>query len=211
MFPNPTPIYHITHVDNLPMIIGDGGLRCCADLRGSKVGYHDIAFGHIQDRRATTPVVCGPRGRLYDYVPFYFAPRSPMLFTIDRGNVETYQGGQEPVAHLVSTVQMIQQAGEHFVFTDGHATMALSSFYESLKDLTQIDWPLMSSRYWFDTPQYPDRKRRRQAEFLVHRYFPWELVTMIGVVSDAMRQRVQETLVKAVHQPMVQVRRDWSY
>jgi len=113
------------------------------------------------------------------------------------------------VVHLVSTVQAIQEAGERFVFTDGHATMALSGFYEDPVDLAHIDWALMESRYWFDTAQYPDRKRQRQAELLVHRFFPWELVTMIGVLSDAMRRRAEAALADVEHRPVVQVRPDW--
>jgi len=180
MIQHPTPIYHITHVDNLPGIIADGGIRCCVELRQAGVGYRDIAYGHIQDRRARKPVSCGPRGMLHDYVPFNFAPRSPMLFTINRGNVATYTDGQQPVVHLVSNVQAIQDAGYQFVFTDGHATMMTSAFYDDLLRLDTIDWPLMRSRYWNDTNQYPDLERRRQAEFLVHRFFP---VSFLGSLS----------------------------
>jgi hypothetical protein len=211
VIPRPTPIYHITHVDNLPGIIADGGLRCCADLRQAGVGYRDVAHGHIQDRRTFTRVPCGPRGVLHDYVPFYFAPRSPMLLAISGGSVATYQEGQEPVVHLVSTVQAIQEAGQHFVFSDGHATMAVSSFYEDLADLEQIDWSVMPLTYWNDTPTYPDRKRQRQAELLVHRFFPWELVTAIGVRSEAMRERTEIALRAAGHQPVVEVRAGWYY
>ncbi|UTW68357.1 DUF4433 domain-containing protein [Anaerobacillus sp. HL2] len=44
-----------------------------------------------------------------------------------------------------------------------------------------MDWDVMESKYWFDTDDDPDRKRRRQAEFLVLRHFPLELVLGIGV------------------------------
>jgi hypothetical protein len=209
--PRPTPIYHITHVDNLPRIIADGGLRCCADLRRNSVAYRDIAFGHIQDRRARTVVTCGPRGSLQEYVPFYFGPRSPMLYTISRGNVASYQEGQGSVVHLVSNVQAVQAASLPSVFTDGHATMMMSDFYDDLARLDQVDWPLMQARDWFDIPAYPDRKRRRQAEFLVHRSFPWDLVTAIGVVSQSMRQRTEAVLGASLHRPVVEVRRGWYY
>ncbi len=67
--------------------------------------YTSIAHQNIQDRRAYTQVPCGPRGWLHDYVPFYFGVRSPMLFTISRGNVEGYDRDQEDVIYLVSTAQ----------------------------------------------------------------------------------------------------------
>jgi hypothetical protein len=40
-----TAIYHITHVDNLPRIVADGGLRCVADLRqaGQPASYLNVA------------------------------------------------------------------------------------------------------------------------------------------------------------------------
>lgn len=98
----PTPIYHITHVDNLPAIIAAGGLRCVAGLGGTSGGaYVNIAHGHIQDRRARKTVPCGPGGTLCDYVPFYFAPRSPMLYALSEGGVVGYTDGQTPVVHLV--------------------------------------------------------------------------------------------------------------
>ena len=51
--------------------------------------------------------------------------------------------------------------------------MRFTDFFDDLKDLDKIDWDLMQSRYWNDTNDDPDRKRRRQAEFLVHEFFPW--------------------------------------
>jgi hypothetical protein len=44
------------------------------------------------------------------------------------------------------------------VFTDGHAIMSFFEFFNDPGDLEQIDWGIMSSRYWNDTTEYPDRK-----------------------------------------------------
>lgn len=211
MTPNPTHIYHITHGSNLAAIIAGGGLQSYSLLHRISGHYTDIAYGHIQDRRHTTPVPCGPRGLLHDYVPFYFGPRSPMLLAIHRGNVEGYTGGQKPVLHLVSTVQAVMGAQVPFVFTDGHAVVALTKFFDHVSGLEAVDWPLMSERYWADTPEDGDRKRRRQAEFLVHASFPWELVQGIGVLDETVKARVEQDLGAANHRPAVFVRRDWYY
>jgi hypothetical protein len=50
-----------------------------------EMGYHNIAYQGAQGKRATKLVARPPMGVIHDYVPFYFAPRSPMLFTIDKG------------------------------------------------------------------------------------------------------------------------------
>jgi ssDNA thymidine ADP-ribosyltransferase, DarT len=100
----PIPIYHITHIDNLESILSEGGLLAYNVMLETQTNYTNIAYENIQDRRATIRVPCGGCGVLHDYVPFYFAPRSPMLYTINRGNVKSYTQGQSTVIHLVSYV-----------------------------------------------------------------------------------------------------------
>ncbi len=88
-----------------------------------------------------------------------------------------------PVIHLVSSAEAVYASNQPSVFTNGHAIMTLSEFFTNLADLKEIDWDVMASRYWNDTQAHPGRKRRRQAEFLVYKFFPWSLVTEIGVLN----------------------------
>ncbi|MGE0685035.1 MAG: DUF4433 domain-containing protein, partial [Candidatus Binatia bacterium] len=114
-------------------------------------GFPRIFHRHLQDRRALTSVPCGPGGTLHDYVPFQFAPRSPMLYAMRRGGVEGYDEGQEPIIHFVSTFQDIQKTGLEFVFTDGHAAVEFTDFFADPSQLDYIDWQVMKARYWADT------------------------------------------------------------
>ncbi len=211
MVPIPTPIYHITHMRNLDPILRDGGLKTCAQLQRDRVSYTNIAHQNIQDRRQSTPVPCGPGGVVHNYVPFYFAPRSPMLYVISQGGVEGYTEGQARILHLVSTAQVVLGAGLGFVFTDGHGIMAMTDFFDDLAQLARVDWQVMGMRYWHDTPTDGDRKRRRQAEFLVHHFLPWTLVQEIGVMTPAIAAQVTQALQGQLHQPAVVVRRGWYY
>jgi len=196
MAPNPAPIYHITPIENLRVILEAGELRAKRALDREDAGYANIAHQTIQDRRAHTPVPCGPGGWLHDYVPFYFGPRSPMLYTIARGNVEGFAGGHQSIVHLVSTVQSVQEAGLGYVFTDGHGIMDFTEFYDDPAQLDEVDWPLMKSRYWFDTNDDLDRKRRRQAEFLIHRRFPVRLIHRIGVINQSKKTETEALLAE---------------
>lgn len=70
----------------------------------------------------------------------------------------------------------------------------------------------MPQQYWHDNdPKYPDRKRKRQAEFLVHQFFPWELVTEIAVMNFNRRMQVEALLKQSAHKPQVVTRREWYY
>jgi len=183
-------------------------------LRERKANYTNIAYERIQDRRSNKLVPCGAGGSLHDYVPFYFAPRSPMLYTINRGNVEGYSQGQQQILHLVTTAESVSDRGLAYAYTDGHAVMEYSDFYDDIEYLYLepiIDWELMEARYWSDTEEDPDRKRRRQAEFLVYQFFPWHLVNEIGVINSTIQSQVRNLLLKSVHKPNILVHRDWYY
>ena len=207
-----TLIYHITHINNLTSILTSGGLIANSRLKTQQTNYLDIAHRQIQDRRATTKVPCSTGGYLHDYVPFYFAPRSPMLYAIHKQNVATYSGGQQPIIHLVSEAYTIKNSRLNFAFTDGHAIMAYSEFYDNLSDLESvIDWQLMKSQYWFDTEDDPNRKCRRQAEFLVHEICPWNLIQQIGVINHTIAQQVQQILTNFNLQTPVNIYPRWYY
>jgi prepilin-type processing-associated H-X9-DG protein len=207
----PVPLYHITHIDNIISILQSNGLLANSRLQQERTQFRDISYENIQGRRATKTVPCGVGGVLHDYVPFYFAPRSPMLYTIHKGNVPNYQGGQASVLHLVTTVEAIEAAGLNFAFTDGHAVMAYSDFYENLEDLERIDWDVMESRLWYDTNEDPNRKCKRQAEFLIHSYLPWNLVQEIGVINDSVRERICQILQNFGVSIPVRVYPNWYY
>lgn len=209
--PEPVLLYHITHFDNLPDILRAGCLHCQQQLGHAGLHPVNIAYPGIQDRRLVRKVPCGPGGVLHDYVPFYFAPRSPMLLAIHNDRIQAYAGGQTPILHLVSSVPRIQATNHRFVFTDGHATMAFTRFFTETDDLDQIDWPLMREQYWSDTPQDPDRKRRRQAEFLVYNQVSVSALIGVGVISERIQRRVEDILQIHQIQLPVRVRRRWYY
>ncbi len=118
------PVYHFTHLANLPGILAMGSLRCHSQAET----VTDVADEGIKSSRTRKRVPCGPGGFICDYVPFYFASRSPMLFRIDRGGVEGYADGQGPLVYLVTRTERIVAAGLRCVFTNGNAAAAITMF-----------------------------------------------------------------------------------
>lgn len=209
--PIPTYIYHITHIDNLVSIVQTGGLYSYNKMQAENREYRNIAHQDIQDYRAHKTISCGPGGVLHNYVPFSFAPRSPMLCSLYHNNVAGHTGGQTPIIHLVTDVQKISKVGLEYVFTDGHGKMEFSDFYNDLDRLDQVDWEIMKARYWRDTDVDPDCKRRRQAEFLFKDFCPWALISEIGVINSSLCSRVQMVFENLEHKPVVSVRPNWYY
>jgi hypothetical protein len=204
-------IFHITHLDNLSKILEGGNLWCDNEKAKRVVQAKGIAHENIKARRARKIVPACVGGSLADYVPFYFAQRSPMLCAIHNRRVVNYNGGQNLILHLFSTVEKVVERDLPFTFTDGHAEMATSKFYEEVADLDKIDWEIMRAQVWRDTEDDGDRKRRRQAEFLVYNHFPIDLINGIGVISESIKNRVEQILNQANIQTKVVVKPHWYY
>jgi hypothetical protein len=166
----------------------------------------------IKARRTTIALGCGPGGVVGNYVPFYFAPRSPMLFRLQKEHTEGRGDGQRALIYVVTTTERLVAAGLECVFSDGNAAHHLSTFSADLSEMGErVDWELMEAMIWANTPEDGDRVRRRQAEFLVHGAVPLALVEELVVIDDSVRSRVQELLDQAGSTLPVVVRPHWYF
>lgn len=192
---SPRPIYHFTHAKNLSSILSTGYVYCKSQLPDSDE-IVNVSHQSVQEKRRNKQVRCHPGGILHDYVPFYFATRSPMMYVISRGGVEGYDSNTKPVIYLVSSIERVQELDLSFAFSDGHPIMALSQFYNDIADLKKVDWEVMEARMWRATEEDPDpdKSRRRQAEFLVHRELPWDAVEYLAVKNRDVKDRLYRHL-----------------
>ena len=129
-----------------------------------------------------------------------------MLYVLSQGHAE-YQGGQEPVVHLVSSVSEVMATGRPWFFTDRHADLAYARQFDSTMQLDQVDWPVMLLKYWSDS----ETKEKRQAEFLVYDWCPWKAIQTVGVMNVDIAAEVTEALTASDHRPEVTVRASWYY
>jgi hypothetical protein len=211
--PTHTPIFRLLHVDNLKTCLMRRALHAPNHTPKDGLFYKPIHNVDIQQQRKITCIPCGPRGVIHDYVAFYFGYLSPMLLQLKTGRVQGYNEGQEPLIYLVSSAQAVAENGLGFVFSDGHGIAAISNWYDNLSRLNEVDWGVVYERYWKDTPQDPDRQRRKQAEFLVYQKCDWSLIHEIAVVNECMKTQVEKiwgSFPATLSRP-VSVRPEWYY
>jgi hypothetical protein len=172
--------------------------------------YRDIGMEHIKDRRLKIEVACNPGTMVGEYVPFYFCPRSVMLFVISRGHSNvTYKGGQQEVIHLVSSIEIVTKDKERlWAFSDGNAGASYTDFYNDINEINDVlNWSAIKAHYWSDPPI----QNAKQAEFLVHKLLKWEEIHDIGVYSKGVATRLGGILKSATHKPNILTRRNWYY
>ncbi len=206
-------IYHITHLDNLEQIVQSAVLwsdveRIAQDRECEVVGMSEIK----RRRREELSVSCHPGTLVGEYVPFYFCPRSIMLYILYMGNSPdiTYRGGQDHMIHLVADLHAVvawaDANGVRWAFSDRNAGARCTLFFSEVGSLSKVNWDAVRANVWRKT-KIRDGK---QAEFLVYESFPWKLVAQVGVRNASTKAKVEKILADA-DQPLVNVRPRWYY
>ncbi|WP_191163965.1 type II toxin-antitoxin system toxin DNA ADP-ribosyl transferase DarT [Mucilaginibacter glaciei] len=177
--------YRITHRDNLPHILSDG----LVNKNHHKAAPDFVAIGNpeIIDVRSTTLVGLDSYGYIGEYIPFYFTPRSIMLYNIVTGyyHPRVPQRSRDEIIVIRCLAQTLAERPKWF-FTDGQANDGESGHYADLKELSKIDWDCIQNSQFSKADDY-DRPRRYQAEFLVKDIVPAECFESICVYSKKMQ------------------------
>jgi hypothetical protein len=214
MVPARPRIYHITHVDNLLRIAADGVLWSDAAMVGRGGPAASIGMSTIKRRRLyELRVKCHPDTFVGEYVPFYFCPRSIMLYLIYMANHPelTYLGGQGPIVHLeadlIEAVAWADAQARRWAFSLSNAGARYAEFRNSLDDLGDVDWEAVANRDFRSS----EVKEGKQAEFLMHEIFPLGLVRRVGVQSEMVAEQATTALAGTPQSPPVAVRSEWYF
>lgn len=205
-------IYHICHVDRLRSMVSDGFVWCDAEIvrrvpPGTVIGMNGIKRRRLEELDLTSH----PDLRVGGCVPFYFCPRSVMLYLIHQANHPelAYRGGQGSIIHLEAdlqaTVDWANAEPLRWAFSLSNAGSYYFEDRANLAKLGEIDWDAVQARNWQHC------KERKQAEMLVEHHFPWHLVERIGVSSTATYQQAVAALPADGHRPPVEIQPAWYY
>ena len=203
-------IFHIVHIDRLPSILEEGYLLSDREAASRQVAGTAIGMPHIKERRRNKGLFTKPELKVGDCVPFYFCPRSVMLYVIHKRNpLLPYAGGQEPVIHFRSylheAVEWAEESDLHWAFTSINAADQAAEDWDSLDELSRINWEVVYAREWRS-----DRSAK-QAEFLVEQRFPCSLFNCIGVHNQEIGDRVETLLSQLSYDMPVCLKPNWYY
>lgn len=152
-------------------------------------------------------VAAAPHGVLNDYVPFYFTPFSPMMYSIRTGWNGVQKHSPQDILILVSSLHRMVELQLTWLFTDTHANNSVVNYFNRIEDLPRLDWRILQTRNFKRDPDDPGKIGRYQAEALIHRHCP--LLGLSGVVcfddhgKIATQQAVNEAgaMLQVIKQP----------
>lgn len=211
MRPTQIKLYHIVHIDKLSSIIEHGGLLCDEyviknNLAGTTIGMSSIKKRRLEELKLNTY----PDLYVGQCVPFYFAPRSVMLYMIHvKSNELEYKGEQSDIIHLeCDLTQLINWANtknKRWVFTSSNAGSYYFEDTNNLANLANLDWHAIQTRQWKNVVS------QKQAEFLVEGFLDFKLVTKIGVKTDKALIKTKAILDKSSYKPALELMPNWYY
>lgn len=181
----------IMHIGNIPHVLRYGIVR--RDSTNANPDYIPIGDKTLIDSRNEYKIP-GTSFILGDFIPFYFGPRSPMLYEIQNGNINVAERKPEDIVYCIILIKDVIDRKLRGFFTDGHAKSAMTSFYPNsrLNDLNQlVSYNDVYERHWgtyYDNTN--EKKRRKSAELLLHDDIAPELIKYFVVYNESAKQRL---------------------
>jgi hypothetical protein len=208
--PEKALIFRITHIANIPWLL-DNGIHCrnspCFDPAFRSIGNPEVI--QLRQRRV---VSVSPGGPLSDYVPFYFTPFSIMMYNIHTGYGEIPRIPNDQIVILVSSLRRAVELKLLFVFTNQHACLIDTEFFNDMKDLNRIDWTILQNRdFKHDPDKDPKKKERYQAEALVHKLVPLDALLGIGCHSPEVESCLKNELARRKLNIRTVVQPNWYF
>jgi hypothetical protein len=172
----PQRVYHVTHVSNLERIIEAGAIDTAIDATPAL----DVSTDLTRELRLTAEIA--PGESVAARVPFYLSPESDLWADLRAGaadetrwSVAARAAASSDFVVLVSTIAALDDV----VVADGDAAATLTRFAAGDERGVMLE-------------RLHDTEGAARAEVLARGPVQFEVVQLIGVANDPMRDRVRE-------------------
>lgn len=187
-------LFRMVHWQNVAYILENG--ICCKTHEDADPNYIDIGMRSLIMDRHTHPIPLQNAGNLGEYVPFYFAGHSPMLYLIMKGYSGVTQRPQNDIVYIVVNFEAIKESQLPFVFTDRNAKIAVAHFHTDEEDLDKLNWDVIRSRDWSNDNDNLERRDLKQAEFMVRNHLPVKCIHALVVKTEERKLFFEQIITK---------------
>lgn len=180
--------FRIVHIDNVEHIAKYGiTKRNSANRNNNYVSIGDAAVIRTREQKCFIE-----NKSIVEYIPFYFGPRSVMLYVIQSGYNSVEKVEPQDIVYCVVKLETIISNNVSCVFTDGHALNKITKQYPGT-ELINIDkiirYDDVYARNWIDENDL-DKKRRKEAELLVEQDIPVDYIAGYVVYNQTAKDKL---------------------
>lgn len=111
----------------------------------------------------------------------------------------------------MSSLELLEENGLPYVFTDRHAFLRAANFFAERQKLHHIDFELLRRRDFQRDPEDPAKLERYQAEALVHRHLPVTALLGMGCHSRGVQSGIASLASELGLTLRAEVRPSWYF
>lgn len=178
------------HRENVAYVL-DNGL-CCREHELADPDYINIGHRQLIADRHEYEIPLADAGHLGEYIPFYFAGHSPMLYLIKNGYQGVVQRAQSDIVFILCDFEKIKQEGFEYLFTDRNAKLSLANYYKEESDFDKLEWEIIKDKRWKNDEENISRQDYKQAEFLVRHHIPVSCIYALVVKTQASKDNFDQ-------------------
>ena len=164
-------LYYISHINNLSSII-EKGFFCRNLLLSNGIETTDISNERVQSRRM----------QHHQYVNFYIADNTPMLYVVIREHQDRI---------VLIEVDSLMVMVKRIRITDGNAASSTTTFYDDKECLCDLDWNIIKARRGAFTNEH---KRIRAAEVLIENHVEPCCIKCVHVQSATVKEEARRLI-----------------
>lgn len=192
--PDNVNIYRMVHWSNVRFILENG--MCYREHVNSDPNYVNIGHNQlIRDRHEYTIPIDGA-GTLGEYIPFYYAGHSPMLYLIMKGFQGVTKRSQNDIVFIGIRINNIFNSTLEYVISDRNAKIAIAEFYNTPDGLNYLKWEVIKSQVWKNDESFLSRQDYKQAEFLIRNHIPVNCIDFIVVKTEERKVYFDEMIAQ---------------
>ncbi|MWV49811.1 DUF4433 domain-containing protein [Rathayibacter sp. VKM Ac-2803] len=188
-------IYHVTHLDNLAAIVASGAL--IADEHLAERPAIDVSAETTREHRRAVQIKDG--ANVAGFVPFFLSPDAALWADLRGEKVAPHWSPRAQGTTASQFVVLVGSLASAPVLSDGDASHVLTRFSEGDALVRTF------ARLLVDEPAL------RSAEALVPERFPLEEITVVGVPSVTMKNKVKALFEGTSASPRVAVYPPWFH
>jgi len=160
----------MVHIDNIPHVLSYGFVK--KNSPNASAEYIPIGDQAVINVRKSK--ILNADNSIGSYIPFYFGPRTPMLYVIQHGHNGVSQYEPTDIVYCVILIEDLINNNIDCIFTDGHALNTLTKTYDK-NSLSRVNDIISHSdvyaMFW-NSHNDLDLKRRKEAELLIKQELP---------------------------------------
>ncbi|KVV14589.1 hypothetical protein AP058_01641 [Flavobacterium sp. TAB 87] len=184
----------MVHWQNVEYILQNG--LCSREHPNMDPDYINIGNRQLIKDRHAHPIPLTDAGNLGEYVPFYFAGHSPMLYLIYNGYQGVSQLPQKDIVFIICKFNDVENSGLDCVFTDRNAKISIANFYTQKEDFEKLKWDCIQAKKWSNDESNLSRQDYKQAEFLIRNHVPTKYIAALVVKNEERKVYFEDLLIK---------------